>query len=75
MTRRTKKFAEVLAKATTVLGSRQEAGQRLDRPAIGLDDPRWQFAFVALKKSLRSKRATGYRVGTITEDDKYGDGA
>jgi len=29
----------------------------------------------ALKKSLRSKRATGYRVGAITEDDKYGDDA
>jgi hypothetical protein len=25
-----------------------------------------------LKKSLRSKRATGNWVGTITEDDKYG---
>ena len=24
-----------------------------------------------LKKSLRSKRATGHRVGTITEEDKY----
>jgi prevent-host-death family protein len=36
-------------------------------------DPEWQSAFAALKKSLRSKRATGYRVGRITEDDKYGD--
>ena len=36
-------------------------------------DPEWKSAFAALKKSLRSKRATGYRVGTITEDDKYGD--
>jgi prevent-host-death family protein len=35
-------------------------------------DPEWRSAFAALKKSLRSKRATGYRVGTITEDDKYG---
>ena len=38
-------------------------------------DPEWRANFAALKKSLRSKRATGYRVGTITEDDKYGDGA
>ncbi len=38
------------------------------------DDPEWRTAFAALRKSLRSKRATGYRVGTITEDDKYGDG-
>jgi len=35
-------------------------------------DPKWRSAFAALQKSLRSKRATGYRVGPITEDDKYG---
>ncbi|HZT20064.1 MAG TPA: antitoxin Xre/MbcA/ParS toxin-binding domain-containing protein [Dongiaceae bacterium] len=34
---RTWKFAEVLAKATAVLGSRAEAEQWLERPAIGLD--------------------------------------
>jgi prevent-host-death family protein len=33
--------------------------------------PEWRSAFAALRTSLRSKRATGYRVGTITEDDKY----
>ena len=38
-------------------------------------DPEWQSAFAALRKSLRSKRATGYRVGTISEDDIYGDDA
>lgn len=38
-------------------------------------DPEWQSAFAALKKSLQSKRATGYRVGTISEDDLYGDDA
>jgi prevent-host-death family protein len=38
--------------------------------------PQWRTAFTALRKSLRSKRATGYRVGKITRDDKYGgDGA
>ena len=42
--------------------------QPLDRAS----DPQWLSAFAALKKSLRSKRATGYRVGPITEDDKYG---
>ena len=31
------KFAEILAKATSVLGSQQEAEQWLERPAIGLD--------------------------------------
>jgi prevent-host-death family protein len=35
-------------------------------------DPEWRSTFAALKKSLRSKPATGYRVGTIAEDDKYG---
>ena len=39
------------------------------------DDPEWRAAFAVLKKSLKSKRATGYRVGKITEDDKYGDAA
>jgi putative toxin-antitoxin system antitoxin component (TIGR02293 family) len=34
---RTWKFAEILAKATTVLGSQDEAEQWLVRPAIGLD--------------------------------------
>lgn len=38
-------------------------------------DPEWRSAFAALKKSLKSKPATGFRVGTITEEDKYGDDA
>jgi prevent-host-death family protein len=36
-------------------------------------DPEWQSAYEALERSLRSKQATGIRVGKITEDDKYGD--
>jgi prevent-host-death family protein len=47
------------------------APQAADRTS----DPEWRSAFAALKKSLRSKSATGYRVGTITEDDKYGEHA
>jgi prevent-host-death family protein len=35
-------------------------------------DPHWRAAFKALEKSLRSKRASGYRVGPITEEDTYG---
>jgi len=35
-------------------------------------DPEWRLAFARLQKSLRSKRAIGRRIGTITEDDKYG---
>ena len=34
------KFAEILAKATAVFGSQEEAEQWLDRPAIGLDNHR-----------------------------------
>lgn len=37
---RTWKFAEILARATVVLGSQQEAEQWLERPAIGLDQRR-----------------------------------
>ena len=36
-------------------------------------DPEWRASFAALEKSLRSKRGSGHRVGTIAEDDKYGD--
>ena len=34
------KFAEILAKATEVFGSQEEAEQWLDRPATGLDQRR-----------------------------------
>lgn len=37
---RTWKFAEILAKATSVLGSRAEAEQWLERPSMGLDQRR-----------------------------------
>lgn len=37
---RTWKFAEILAKATAVLGSQEEAEQWLERPATGLDQRR-----------------------------------
>ena len=37
------------------------------------DDPEWQEKFAALTESLRAKSATGRRVGTIGEDDTYGD--
>jgi putative toxin-antitoxin system antitoxin component (TIGR02293 family) len=37
---RTWKFAEILAQASTVLGSREEAERWLERPAIGLNQQR-----------------------------------
>jgi prevent-host-death family protein len=45
--------------------------QKADRTT----DPEWRSAFAALRKSLRAKRATGFRIGKIAEDDKYGDDA
>lgn len=35
-------------------------------------DPEWRAAHRRLVKRLRSKPVRGYRVGNITEDDKYG---
>ena len=37
-------------------------------------DVQWQAAFAALERSLRSKRRLGYRVGTITDEEKYDGG-
>jgi prevent-host-death family protein len=45
------------------------------QPADRANDPEWCANFAALKKSLRSKRGSGFRVGTITQDDKYGNDA
>jgi antitoxin (DNA-binding transcriptional repressor) of toxin-antitoxin stability system len=36
-------------------------------------DPEWQASFAALEESLRSKRGSSRLVGTIAEDDKYGE--
>jgi prevent-host-death family protein len=73
-------FSQVIAAAergeTIVITKNGTAVARVSPQAPDrASDPQWRSAFAALKKSLRSKRATGYRVGTITEDDKYGGGA
>lgn len=36
------------------------------------EDPEWQARYEHLVRFLKSKRGDGYRVGQITEDDKYG---
>ena len=36
-------------------------------------DPEWQAAHHRLVEHLRSWPDRGYRVGAVTEDDKYGD--
>lgn len=43
------------------------------RPASRLDDPEFRAAFERWSAHLNSLRGDGYRVGKITEDDKYGD--
>jgi prevent-host-death family protein len=35
-------------------------------------DSAWTQAYRELARSLKSKRASGFRLGSITEDDKYG---
>ena len=37
------------------------------------DDPEWRAAYDEMIELMRSTAATGYRVGKITEEDKYGD--
>ena len=72
-----KNFSQVIAAAErgeTIIISKNgtPVAKIAPQPADRGDDPEWRSAFAALKKSLRAKRATGYRVGAITEDDKYG---
>ncbi len=43
------------------------------QPADRADDPAWRAAYADLADSLRAKPATGFRLGAITEEDKYGD--
>lgn len=43
------------------------------QPSDRTSDPDWQASYAALGESLKSKRGSGLRFGTITEDDKYDD--
>lgn len=42
-------------------------------PADRSADPEWRAAHQAMMTALRAKPATGFRLGAVTEDDKYGD--
>ena len=42
-------------------------------PSDRRQDPLWQAKFEHMMKLMRETPDTGYRVGKITEDDKYGD--
>jgi hypothetical protein len=57
--------------ADKIGGNRNRGGRSETREGLRDAESR-RSVLTALKTSLRSKPATGYRVGTITEDDKYG---
>ena len=42
------------------------------QPADRRDDPEWRAAYERLMTNLRSRKGDGYRIGKITEEDKYG---
>ena len=42
------------------------------RPADRRDDPEWRAAYERLMANMRDRPDDGYRVGKITEEDKYG---
>jgi prevent-host-death family protein len=73
-------FSKLLAEAEqgeTILITKNgktvaELRPRADDPR---DDPEWQAAFERMVALMEATPATGYRVGKITEDDKYGDAA
>ncbi len=47
-----------------------ELRPRADDPR---QDPEWRSAYERMVKLMADTPATGFRVGKITEDDKYGD--
>ena len=71
-------FSQVIAAAErgeTIVVTRngRPVARITPHPQDRTDDPEWRANFAALQESLRSKRRSGRRVGTISEDDKYGD--
>jgi prevent-host-death family protein len=70
-------FSQVIAAAErgetiVVTKSGRPVAKIVPHPQDRGSDPEWRASFEALKESLRSKRGPG-QVGTISEDDKYGD--
>jgi prevent-host-death family protein len=71
-------FSKLLAEAEqgeTILITKNgktvaELRPRADDPR---DDPEWRAAFERMVALMEATPETGYRVGKITEDDKYGD--
>ena len=72
------KIAELLDKVTageTVLITKNgrtvaEIRPRADDPR---QDPEWRSAYEEMLRLMKETPVTGYRVGKITKEDKYGD--
>jgi prevent-host-death family protein len=66
-------IAEVERGETVIITKNGRAvAQVRPQPADRMDDPEWRAAYERLMEDLRSWRGDGYRVGKITEEDKYG---
>lgn len=66
-------IAEVERGETVIITKNGRAVAKVaPQPADRRDDPEWRAAHDELMADLRSWRGDGYRVGRITEEDKYG---
>jgi len=64
---------EVEAGETVVITRQAKPVARLGpQPANRLDDPEFRARFEQLRRRLREWPGDGYRLGRITEEDKYG---
>lgn len=71
-------FSKILAeveKGETVLITKngRTVAELRPRPDDPREDPEWRAAYERMLQLMRETPATGFRVGAITEDDKYGD--
>jgi prevent-host-death family protein len=71
-------FSKILAeveKGETVLITKngRTVAELRPRPDDAREDPEWRAAYERMLQLMRETPATGFRVGKITEDDKYGD--
>ena len=66
-------IAEVERGDTVIITKNGRAVAKLSpQPADRRDDPEWRAAHERLMALLRGRPDDGYRVGAITEEDKYG---
>lgn len=71
-------FSKLIAeveKGETVLITKngRPVAQVRPQPANPMEDPEWRAAYEALLASLRAAPRTGYRLGRVSVEDKYGD--